>query len=59
MQDYSVVIDSARTQTITKRQENAKGRLNLERYMGWGKKMFPDTDAQDYIRELRDSDRTF
>jgi len=33
--------------------------LDLSRYMGWGKKMFPDIDAQDYIKELRDCDRTF
>ena len=33
--------------------------LDLSRYMGWGQKMFPDIDAQDYIRELRDCDRTF
>ena len=33
--------------------------LDLDRYMGRGERMLPDMDAQDYIRELRDCDRTF
>ena len=37
----------------------AKGWIDLDRYRGKGKKMFPDIDAQDYIRELRDCDREF
>ncbi len=33
--------------------------LDLNLYRGRGKKMFPNIDAQDYIKELRDCDRTF
>ena len=33
--------------------------LDLDRFRGRGKRMFPDMDAQDYIRELRDCDRDF
>lgn len=31
-------------------------KINLKKYMGRGEKMF-HTDAQDYIREMRNSDR--
>ena len=33
--------------------------LDLDRFRGRGERMFPDMDAQDYIRELRDCDRDF
>ena len=33
-----------------------KNNINLNNYMGRGKKMF-STDAQDYIKELRKNDR--
>lgn len=33
-----------------------KAPINLEQYMGRGEKMF-STDAQDYIKELREHDR--
>lgn len=33
-----------------------KEKIDLERYIGRGKKMF-HSDAQDYVRELRDNDR--
>ena len=33
--------------------------LDLDRYMGRGKRMLPDIDAQDYVRELRDCNRDF
>ena len=42
--------------TILERQNKEKKNIDLKKYMGRGKKMF-QTDAQDYIRELRDSDR--
>ena len=54
----------ANSQTEIETVQQTEGRswvknLDLSRYMGWGQKMFPDIDAQDYIRELRDCDRTF
>ena len=33
--------------------------LDLDRYIGRGKRMLPDIDAQDYVRELRDCNRDF
>ena len=33
--------------------------LDLDRFRGRGKRMLPDMDAQDYVRELRDCDRDF
>ena len=36
---------------------STKEKIDLSRYMGRGPKMFPATDAQDYVRELRDNDR--
>ena len=47
MQDHDAIV-------VEERPAAAKGRLDLNRYMGWGEKLFPDIDAQDYIRELRD-----
>ena len=44
---------------IEDRPTAVRGRIDLDRYMGWGEKLFPDIDAQDYIRELRDCDREF
>lgn len=31
--------------------------VDLRKYMGRGKKMFPDSDPADYVRELRENDR--
>lgn len=42
--------------TILEMQNKAKKAIDLKKYMGRGEKMF-QTDAQDYIKELRDSDR--
>lgn len=42
--------------TILEMQNKAKKTIDLKKYMGRGEKMF-QTDAQDYIMELRDSDR--
>ncbi len=55
MQDYL----TTPVQTDREEKHASKIKIDLRRYMGWGKKMFPDIDAQDYIRELRDCDRTF
>ena len=30
---------------------------DLRKYMGRGEKMFPDSDAADYVRSLRENDR--
>ena len=42
--------------TILEKQKQANKKVDLRKYMGRGEKMFR-TDAQDYIRELRDNDR--
>lgn len=42
--------------TILETPKQSKKKINLKKYMGRGEKMF-QTDAQDYIKELRDSDR--
>lgn len=42
--------------TILEMQNKAKKKIDLKKYMGRGEKMF-QTDAQEYIRELRNSDR--
>ena len=42
--------------TILEMQNKEKKKIDLKKYMGRGEKMF-QTDAQDYIKELRDSDR--
>ncbi len=34
-----------------------KSPINLHKYRGRGKKMFPETDAQDYVAGLRNNDR--
>ena len=42
--------------TILEMQNKEKKTIDLKKYMGRGEKMF-QTDAQDYIKELRDGDR--
>lgn len=42
--------------TILDTQSIPEKKINLKKYMGRGEKMF-HTDAQDYIREMRSSDR--
>nr|WP_304970354.1 hypothetical protein [uncultured Schaedlerella sp.] len=42
--------------TILDMLRKKKKRIDLEKYMGRGKKMFTQ-DAQDYVKELRDNDR--
>ena len=44
--------------TILEMKKSPKKKIDLKKYMGRGEKMF-ETDAQDYIRELRDSDRIY
>ena len=34
-----------------------KSPINLHKYRGRGKKMFPETDAQDYVAGLSNNDR--
>ncbi len=34
-----------------------KSPINLHKYRGRGKKMIPETDAQDYVAGLRNNDR--
>ncbi|MCM1086762.1 MAG: hypothetical protein NC419_01310 [Muribaculaceae bacterium] len=42
--------------TILDMPSDPDKKIDLEKYMGRGEKMF-HTDAQDYIRGMRDSDR--
>ena len=42
--------------TILDSQSISEKKIDLKKYMGRGEKMF-HTDAQDYVREMRDSDR--
>lgn len=42
--------------TILDTQSMPEKKIDLKKYMGRGEKMF-HADAQDYIREMRDSDR--
>lgn len=42
--------------TILEMQNKTKKKIDLKKYMGRGEKMF-QMDAQEYIKELRDSDR--
>jgi len=42
--------------TILDTQSVPEKEIDLKKYMGRGEKMF-HTDAQEYIREMRDSDR--
>ena len=42
--------------TILDMPRKKKIRIDMEKYMGRGKKMFTQ-DAQDYVKELRDNDR--
>ena len=42
--------------TVLDTKRPQKKKIDLKKYMGRGAKLFK-TDAQDYIRELRDNDR--
>lgn len=42
--------------TVLEMEKPQKKKIDLKKYMGRGEKMFQN-DAQDYIRELRESDR--
>jgi len=42
--------------TILDTQSVPDKKIDLKKYMGMGEKMF-DADAQEYIKEMRDSDR--
>lgn len=42
--------------TILDMKKKEKKKIDLSNYMGRGKKMF-DTDAQEYVKELRADDR--
>lgn len=42
--------------TILEMQRQTNKKIDLKKYMGRGEKMF-QSDAQEYIKELRDSDR--
>lgn len=42
--------------TILDSPPSERKNIDLKKYMGRGEKMF-QTDAQDYVKELRDSDR--
>lgn len=42
--------------TILDTQSVPEKKIDLKKYMGRGEKMF-HSDAQDYIREMRDNDR--
>lgn len=42
--------------TILDMQEKVKKKIDLKKYMGRGEKMF-QMDAQEYVKELRNSDR--
>lgn len=42
--------------TILDTQSVPEKKIDLKKYMGRGEKMF-HSDAQDYVREMRDSDR--
>lgn len=42
--------------TILDTQSVPKKKIDLKKYMGRGEKMF-HSDAQDYVMEMRDSDR--
>ena len=56
--EYPVLMDAAAHARESLPIVNGKP-LDLDRFRGRGKRMFPDMDAQDYIRELRDCDRDF
>lgn len=43
--------------TVTVMIRENKSPINLHQYRGRGKKMFPETDAQDYVAGLRNNDR--
>ena len=44
--------------TVLETKKPQKEKIDLKKYMGRGAKLFK-TDAQDYIRELRDNDRIY
>lgn len=58
--EEDVLIEKGQEVIVTildfQREKNRKD-INLKKYMNRGKKMFPEQDAQDYVRELRDNDR--
>ena len=54
-EDVKLAVGQEVIVTILEMQNKAK-KIDLKKYMGRGEKMF-QTDAQEYIRELRDSDR--
>ena len=55
-EDVKLVAGQEVIVTILEMQNKAKKKVDLKKYMGRGEKMF-QTDAQNYIKELRDSDR--
>lgn len=42
--------------TILEQKKSSRKDIDLSKYVGRGEKMF-QTDASDYVKELRDSDR--
>lgn len=55
-EDISLITGQEVIVTILDTQNVPEKKIDLKKYMGRGEKMF-HTDAQDYIREMRDSDR--
>lgn len=56
-EDIALSIGQRVIVTILETKELSRDqKVDLRKYMGRGKKMF-QTDAQDYIEELRDNDR--
>ena len=55
-EDVKMAIGQEVIVTILDMPEQKKKSINLEKYMGRGKKMFTD-DAQEYVKELRSNDR--
>jgi hypothetical protein len=42
--------------TILEQKKSSRGNIDLSKYVGRGEKMF-QTDAADYVKELRNCDR--
>lgn len=55
-EDIELAVGQEVIVTILERHEKTKKQIDLKKYMGRGEKMF-HSDAQDYIKELRDGDR--
>lgn len=55
-EDVSLITGQEVIVTILDSPSDIKKNINLKKYRGRGEKMF-QTDAQDYIKELRDGDR--